>query len=264
MAAPEVIELRENLGAPAAMRNVLSQLVVRGGAHHDVQAVVGEDLEGLDIVGGAAGLDRMHAARVVTDHAAQCVVVVRRRIGSEGQVMLLGGRSQVVENAPRLDLGRSGARIDGAKAVEVFREVDQDGNIAALPGQARAAAARDDGRIELAAQPDGPDDVLAAPGHHDADRHLSVVRSVGGIERTAAGVEADLPVDDGGERASQSAMVGLWIAGKVCPYAPVGTRQGRTPSPVGIPVVDVNDVTHDPLASAGADLRQPGASPHSP
>src|SRR3546814_1575896 len=68
-------------------------------------------------------------------------------------------------------------------------EVDHDGYVAALPGEARAAASRDDWGIMLAAVPDGLNHLVAAPWCHDADRHLAVVGGVGGEEGSALGTK---------------------------------------------------------------------------
>ena len=71
-------------------------------------AVIGDDVERIDIVGGAAGHDRMHAAGIVAEHAAERVVIVGGGIGAEGQMVLLGCVPQRVEHAARLDLARCG------------------------------------------------------------------------------------------------------------------------------------------------------------
>ena len=46
-----------------------------------------------------------------------------------------------------------------------------------------------------AADRDRRDHVLDVPRDHDADRHLAVVRAIGGVEGAAAGVEPDLAAD---------------------------------------------------------------------
>ena len=106
--------------------------------------------------------------------------------------MLLGGITQMVEHATGLDAGEPVDRVDGNDAVQIFRIIDQHRDVAALPGEAGTAAARDDRRAEAAAELEGRDDVVNAARHHNADRHLPVVRGVGGIERAAAVIEAHL------------------------------------------------------------------------
>ncbi len=94
----------------------------RGGrADAHPQAVVGQDLERVDVVGRprAAARERrhhrVHAAGVVADHAAERAVVVGRRIGTEGQAGPLGGVPEVVQNRARLDAADP-ARGDRSRA----------------------------------------------------------------------------------------------------------------------------------------------------
>ena len=57
-------------------------------------------------------ITRVHAAGVVADHAAERAAVVGGGIGSEGQVMLLGGIAQVVEDHAGLHPGQLADGID--------------------------------------------------------------------------------------------------------------------------------------------------------
>ena len=109
--------------------------------------------------------------------------------------MTLGFRAQPVEHNTRLHTGRSAHRIEFDQLVEIFREIEDDGYIAALPRETRPASAREQRGAVPAALRDGRDNVLDAFGHDDADGHLPVVRSVRGVESTAAIVEADLAFD---------------------------------------------------------------------
>ena len=117
----------------------------------------------------------MHAAGIVADHPAQSVVIVRRRVGTEGQVKFLGGIAQIVEHHAGLDPGGAVLRVDGQDVVQVFAVVDDDSGVAALAGEAGAAAARQHRRAVFPAQRHRRDHVLHAARHHDADRHLAVV-----------------------------------------------------------------------------------------
>ena len=56
---------------------------------------------------------------------------------------------RVVKDAAGLDRAEFSLGIDGEDAVQVLGEIHDDGDIAALSGQARAAAAREDRRTEL-------------------------------------------------------------------------------------------------------------------
>ena len=191
----EFVERAVDLAAAAAGGDDLVQVVVAGRADGHALAVIGEDVEFQDVVGGAPGHDRMDAAGIVADHPAERVVVVGGRVRAEGEVVFLGGVAQTVEDAARLDACAPRFGIEGDKSVQVLGEIDQHRGVAALAGEAGAAAAHDHRGAGLAAFGDGGDDVVDAPGDDDADRHLPVVRGVGGVECAAAAVEADLAGD---------------------------------------------------------------------
>ena len=103
--------------------------------------------------------------------------------------------AQVVEDDARLHHRSTGRRIEGHDLVQVLGAVDDDGDVAALPGQAGAAAARQERRPKSPALFDGGDDVVDGARDDDADGNLAVVRAVGGVERPVTRVEADLAAD---------------------------------------------------------------------
>src|SRR5207237_6388571 len=130
----------------------------------------------------------------------------RGRVRPEGQAVLLARRpAEVVEYAARLYTRDAAVWVDLEDVVEVLREVDQDCRVAALAGEARAAAAQDDRRPVLAADTMQLHDLVHVARDDDADRRHAVVRGVGRVEGAAAGVEAHLALDRraqlGGERA---------------------------------------------------------------
>src|SRR5690606_28494993 len=105
---PEVFQLRVYLTAPSALADDSLQLVRGRGSDTHAESVIREDLQLVQVVrrtrAGAIELrqDRVRAARVVADHAAERAAVVRRGVRSEGQaVIALGGASQVVEDGAR-------------------------------------------------------------------------------------------------------------------------------------------------------------------
>src|SRR3546814_9365715 len=100
-------------------------------------------------------------------------------------MMLLRRVAQRVEDAARLHASEPLLRVERHDPVEMAGEVDHDGYVAALPGEARAAASRDDWGIMLAAVPDGLNHLVAAPWCHDADRHLAVVGGFRSEEHTS-------------------------------------------------------------------------------
>src|SRR5205807_7587438 len=103
--------------------------------------------------------------------------------------------AQVVENTAGLDLGEPVGGVEPYDPVQVFRAIDQDCDIAALPRKTRAASSHHDRGAMPSAQIDSRGNVFNAPRYHDADRNLPVVRCIGGIKGTAAIVETHLAFD---------------------------------------------------------------------
>src|SRR5207244_1666026 len=165
-------------------------------------AAVGQHLELVHVVGRArAGAverrqRRWHAARVGADHPAERAVLVRRRVGTEGQaVPPLRLLAEVVEHHARLHARQAPFGIDLDDAVQVLRAIDDDRDIRALAGEARTAAARQHGAVVLAAHRNGRLDVLDRPGEDDADRNVAVVRAGGRVQHAVAGAEPDFALD---------------------------------------------------------------------
>ncbi len=196
-----------DLGTPAAVANDAGERRVVGRADGHPRAVVGDDVERDDVVAGLAAHHRVHAAGVVADHPAQRVVRMRRRVRRERQVVALRGVAQVVEHDARLDARRPRDGIERDDAVQVFREVDDDRDVAALPGEARAAAAREHRRTSLAAGGQRLRHVVDRARNDDTDRHLAIVGAVGRVERAAAVVEADFAFEIDGEAAGEGVAV---------------------------------------------------------
>ena len=186
---------RVDLAAPATLADDALQFVVAGAPDRHAHAVVGQHVERDHVVDRLAAHDGVHAARIVADHAAERVVRMRRRVRRERQVMRLGGVAQVVEHDARLDARELALGIELDDAVQVLGEVDDDRDVAALAGEARAAAARQHRHVTARARGDRRDDIVDALRHDDADRHLPVVRRVGRIQGAAAVVEAHLARD---------------------------------------------------------------------
>ena len=100
-------------------------------------------------------------------------------------------------------------------------------DVAALAGEARAAAARQDRRAVRAADGDGRDHVVDVARDDDADRHLAIVRGVGRVERAAAARRSAPRRDD---RCAQFARASaLGVARRSAPAAArraMGVRRG--------------------------------------
>jgi hypothetical protein len=121
----------------------------------------------------------------------------------------------VVEDATGLHAGDAALGVDLENVVEVLREVDQHRGVAALAGEARAAAAQDDRRAVLAADAMDLDELVNVSRDDDADRRHPVVRRVGRVEGAARGVEPDLAFDRGAEVGGDAAPVDLVGAQRV-------------------------------------------------
>ena len=106
------------------------------------QPVVGENIELDDILFRLSRHHRMGAAGIVADHPAEGVVVVRGGVGAEGQLMAFCFLAQPVEHNAGLHARCLGLRIEIDQFVQVFREIEHDGDIAALTGEACSAASR--------------------------------------------------------------------------------------------------------------------------
>ena len=164
-------------------------------------AVVGDDVEFFDVVVGLAGHHRVNAARVVADHAAEGATVVAGGVGAEGQMIFFRGVAEMVENNSGLHACDAAPGIDLKDLRHVLREIEDDGDIAALSGERCAATAAEQRRAEFAADSDRGDHVVGIARKNDADRDLAVVRSVGGVESAAA--------DCRSERHREAARAGL-------------------------------------------------------
>ena len=88
------------------------EFIGRSVADGHTRPVVENDVEGLDVVDCLSAEEAMHAAAVVADHAAEGATGVSRRIGCVGQVVLLGGVAQAVENDAGLDGRQLCLRVD--------------------------------------------------------------------------------------------------------------------------------------------------------
>src|SRR5579864_3265903 len=200
---------RVNFASPAALLNNAFQFGLADLARAQPYAVIGENFKFLDVHIRLARHHRVHAARVVANHSADGAAAVRRRIGAEGQVVLLGGAAQVVENDSRLHTRNSELWIKLKNLRHVLGEIQHYGDIAALACQRRASAAAKHRRRMLSTNGDRSNYIFGVSGNHYANWDLAIVRAVGGIERPAAIVETYLTA----ELTAQSGFqfrVGCW------------------------------------------------------
>ena len=99
--------------------------------------------------------------------------------------------SQSIQHNSGLHTGKSLLRIEFQNVVHVFAEVENYGDVAALPCEACAGAARQNWRAEFSARLHGRDHILLISRQHQTDRDLPIIRGIGGVERASAAVEAD-------------------------------------------------------------------------
>jgi hypothetical protein len=106
--------------------------------------------------------------------------------------MLFGGGTKSVEHDSGLHAGDAAGGIDFQNLVHVPGEIENDGDIAALAGERRAAAAAEERRAEFAGERDGCFYVIGIAGKYYSDRNLAIVRTVGRVDSASAAVEADI------------------------------------------------------------------------
>jgi hypothetical protein len=89
----------------------------------------------------------------------------------------------MIENTARLHTAEAAVGVDIEHAVHVLRKVHDHRDIAALAGQTRPGAARENRRTMGPRQSHSGFDVLRMARNHHAYRYLPIIRSVGGVER---------------------------------------------------------------------------------
>lgn len=125
----EVTELTVDDAARPAGGDDTAEFVLARAADAHTAAVVGKNVEFLDIVDGFACHYRMHTAGVVADHPTDRAVLVGRGVGSESQAVLFRGVVEVVTNNSGLDTGEP---VDGVKReepVQALGKLDHHGDI---------------------------------------------------------------------------------------------------------------------------------------
>ena len=208
------------------------ELLVGGGAHGEPGSVGEDHVEGGHVVDGLAPRDRVGAARVVADHAAEGAAVVGGRVRSERQAVPAGRPAQVVEHDARLDARPSAVGVDLQDRVEVAAEVEHDRGVDRLAADAGAGAARQDRDAEAMAHLDRGEHVVGVVGLDHSDRHVPVVGGVRAPHGTARGVEAHGPTDDLGQLLAQGRRVNLRFRGlRGSRHVPSLAR--RSPAPWG-------------------------------
>src|SRR5260370_13760674 len=134
----------------------------------------------------------MSSAGIIPDQSAQRASAVRGRIGAKRQTVSCGGVAQPVQNDSGLNARKSRAGIDHENPIHVFGEIQHDGNIAALPGEARAGSPRQNRGAIRSACGDGCNHIFVVTRNHQPNRNPAIIRSIKGIECATASVETHL------------------------------------------------------------------------
>jgi hypothetical protein len=100
--------------------------------------------------------------------------------------------AEVVENDAVLAAGDAAVRIDLKDARHVLREVEDDGDVAALSGEGSAAASTEHRSVEFAGEGECGEDVVGVVRENYANGDLAVVGSVGRVEGARAVVKSNV------------------------------------------------------------------------
>ncbi len=150
----------------------------------------------------------MDAAGVVADHAADGAAAVRCGVRRERHVLPFGGFAHTIENDSGLHACVPGFKVHLEDGVHVAGKVEDDGDVAALAGQAGASAAREQWRIEFAARGNGRRNVCFIQGADNTDRHLPVIGGVRCIEGACASIERHVAAHGAAQFRFQFSMTG--------------------------------------------------------
>ncbi|GHH90768.1 hypothetical protein GCM10017779_12250 [Streptomyces capillispiralis] len=113
-------------------------------------------------------------------------------VGAEAQAVRGGGLLEAVEDQAGLDDGRARIGVQGQQTVHVAGEVEHDAGAGRLPGDGRAAAARDHGNAVVPAHRQDRRHVVGVPWRDHAERHPAVVGGVHGGQRPRGRAEVDV------------------------------------------------------------------------
>jgi hypothetical protein len=175
----------------------------RGRAGGHAGAVVQQQLQRDHALGRPAPGNRVRAAGVVADHAAERAAAVGGWVRPHVQAVDGGGAAQVVEDHPRLGPGDAPLRVDLDDPVQMAGAVDHHAAADRLPGDAGPAAAEGQRHARLAAGRQRGLDVGGVAREDDAQRHAAVQRGVAGVLRPPARTEVHLAADRRAQRRRQ-------------------------------------------------------------
>jgi len=182
------------------------ELVFAGAADSETGSVVEEDVKGFDVVNDFARHEAVHAATVVADHAAEGAAAVGGGIGTVGEVVELGGFAQAVEDDAGLNYGEAGSGVERDEAIEVAGEVEDDGDVGGLTGDAGTGPAGKDGGADSSACGDSGFHIGNVAGKDDSYRKLAIVGGIGSVQGAGCKIESDFATKSGLESGFELAM----------------------------------------------------------
>jgi hypothetical protein len=106
-------------------------------------------------------------------------------------MVFFGRGAEMIEDHSGLHAGDAPGGIDFEDPRHVLGKIEDDGDVAALPGQRCAAAAAEQRSAELTAQRNRGENIVDIARKHYADRNLAVVGAVGRVESAAAAIKPD-------------------------------------------------------------------------
>src|SRR5258708_17601959 len=165
------------------------ELVVRSWSHGKLRAIMEEDAQLLHIVHSLPAKQRMSAAGIVPDHSTNRASIVRRRIGSESQVMDLCLVSKRIQHHSGLNACNFPFWIKFQNAIHVLCKIEDHGGVATLSRQTCPGTARQDGSSVLPAGVDRRDHVVVVTWNYQSDQDLAVVGRIRCIQRATAAVK---------------------------------------------------------------------------
>ena len=172
------------------------ELVRRRGAHPHAHAVVGQDVEFVDVV---VGLARPSPSARRTSCCRSCRRACTTGASPDPAPNVRPTRSASSRRRSSTTPGCTRAcRLAGSTARMPWQCLEKSMTTATLqhcPARLVPAPRERTGAPNCAAGRHGGDDVVGVAGHDDADRHLPVVGRVGRVERAAGRVEPHLAPD---------------------------------------------------------------------
>src|SRR6185437_7590273 len=133
-------QLGINLSLAVGPAHALLPLSLRKPAGLEASAVVEQNVHFFGIVYRRAVHLRVRPAGVVAQHATEHAAAVGGGLRAPGQMVGTRGLDQVIADGSRLDAGVLLSRIEFQDVVQVLGEVNHQADVAALSGQAGAAA----------------------------------------------------------------------------------------------------------------------------